>query len=56
MCYLIGMNINEIKVGMEVRINGVWAIVDEIIGATVWGLDQDGEDVCAEIGNVEVQK
>ena len=54
MAYALGMKINEIKVGIEVRINGVWAVVDAIEGTTVWAIDQDGGDIEAEINNVEI--
>jgi hypothetical protein len=48
------MKVNKIKVGSEVRINGQWAVVDEIVDGIVYALDQDGGELSAAIGNVEI--
>jgi hypothetical protein len=52
--YALGMKINEIKIGMEVRICGQWAVVDAIEDGIVYGLDQDGGELSDTVGNVEI--
>jgi preprotein translocase subunit YajC len=35
---------NEIKVGDEVTVNGVWGVVDQITQDGYFAIDQDGKD------------